>query len=59
MLAFVNRFGYTEYSEISMELVLDETSLVFKVEDTFRRLAILSSSVQGSFDVTRKLVKGT
>jgi hypothetical protein len=54
--SFTNRFGFTQYSEVSMELILDETSQTFEVEDTFRRLAVFAGGVQGSFDISRDLL---
>lgn len=38
---FVNQFGFPCYSEISMELWLDETSLIYKAEENFRKVASL------------------
>jgi hypothetical protein len=37
--AFTNRFGYTQYSTIDIELLLDETNPIFRVEDMFRKLS--------------------
>lgn len=52
---FTNRYGYTQFSEIAMELWLDETSLLYKAEETFRKIASYTGMVENSFDVTRTL----
>lgn len=44
--SFVNRFGNTQYSEIQLELWLDESSLLFKAEETFRKLASIAGGIQ-------------
>lgn len=36
---FVNRFGVPQYTDISIELWLDESSLIYKAEEVFRKLA--------------------
>jgi hypothetical protein len=36
---FVNRFGIPQFSEISIELWLDESSLLYKGEEVFRKLS--------------------
>ena len=49
--SFVNRWGYPQYSEVSMELILDESSKLYKAEETFRRMAALGQAVFQPFQV--------
>ena len=51
--AFTNRWGYTQFSEISIELWLDETSVLYKAEETFRKIASYAGMVESAFDVVR------
>lgn len=44
---FVNALGLPQYSEISMELVLDETSILYKAEENFRKVASLLGMAEG------------
>jgi len=44
---WVNSFGQPMYSEIEIELLLDETHAVYKAEEAFRRaVAVISEKVQ-------------
>lgn len=43
--SFVNRYGHTQYTEVSMELWLDETSLLYKTEEVYRKLASMINSI--------------
>jgi hypothetical protein len=52
---FTNRFGYTQFSEISLELWLDETSPLFKAEEIFRKVASYAGMVQSGIDQGRVL----
>lgn len=55
--SFTNRFGYTQYSEISFELWLDETSFLYKAEEVYRKIASYVGMVQSAFDIA-KSIKG-
>ena len=46
--AFTNRFGYTQYTEVTMELVLDEQAPIYKVEEMFRKLDSFGGGAQGN-----------
>ncbi len=48
---FVNNIGLTQYSEISIELWLDETSLLFKAEEEFRKLGSYTAAIQNLIDI--------
>ena len=45
---FVNALGYPQYSEISLELTLDETTLLYKAEENFRKVASMLGMVEGA-----------
>ena len=51
--SFTNRFGNTQFSEISIELWLDETSLLYRAEETFRKLASYIGMVESAYDVAQ------
>lgn len=48
---WVNQLGYPQYSEISIELTLDETSPLYKLEEAFRTLSALGGEALSAFDV--------
>jgi len=55
---WINEMGNPQYSEVSLELVLDESSKLYKAEEVFRKItAVLGQSVNG-FDVIASQVTG-
>lgn len=50
--SFVNRFGLTQYSQIELELWLDELSPTYQAEEMFRKISSLSGALQGSIGTT-------
>lgn len=42
---WVNQQGYPQYSEVNIELWLDETDVLYKAEEMFRKVAMLSGLV--------------
>ena len=52
---FTNRFGATQYSEIAIELWLDETSKLYKAEETFRKLSSYIGMVENIADTSRSV----
>lgn len=44
---WVNAFGQPQYSEISIELILDETNPLNKVEDMMRQVASIAGMAEG------------
>ena len=48
---WVNAMGNPQYSEISIELVLDETSPLYLAEEVFRKMASIAGMVTGTYDV--------
>lgn len=48
----VNRMGFPQYSEIQIELWLDETSPLFKAEETFRKISSYIGMAQGAASTT-------
>jgi len=47
---WINAMGYPQYSEIEMELWLDENSLLYKGEEIFRKLSAFTGGVFGLTD---------
>jgi len=47
----VNRSGYPQYTNIDFELLLDESSPLYKAEEVFRKMAALGGLVTQFFDV--------
>ena len=52
---FTNKFGHTQYSEVSMELWLDETSALYKAEEMFRKVNAFTSQIQEAFNIPRRI----
>lgn len=50
---WVNAMGFPQYSEIEMELWLDENALLYKGEEIFRKLSALVGMVVGVIDVVQ------
>ena len=53
--SFTNAYGYTQFSEVSMELWLDETSLLYKAEETFRKVASYLGMVENGIDTGKAM----
>lgn len=56
--SWVNSFGQPQYSEIHLELILDESNILNKAEDVFRQLASLTGIAEGVYG-TVKSFEGT
>ena len=52
---WINALGMPQYSEISMELWLDETHVLYKAEEVFRKLSSLAGMVFGAYDVVKSI----
>jgi hypothetical protein len=50
---WVNALGYPQYSEIEIELVLDESAPLYRAEELFRQASVLFGEVLGGFDAVR------
>jgi hypothetical protein len=50
---WINEMGYPQYSEISIELWLDENSTIYKGEEIFRKLMAMTGQVDGLSNVIR------
>ena len=48
---WVNQLGMPMYSEIEIELWLDETNVLYKAEEVFRKLSSLAGMIEGLADV--------
>lgn len=51
---WINRYGFPQYSEIEMELWLDESSMLYRAEEIFRRI----SSIAGMIETTIGIEQG-
>jgi hypothetical protein len=47
---WVNQQGQPQYSEVSIELILDENSLLYKAEEMYRKISIYTGSIGGILD---------
>lgn len=48
---WVNAMGQPQYTEISVELILDENSLLYKAEEAYRKMMSVAGMVIGTTDV--------
>ena len=55
---WVNALGYPQYSEIEIELWLDESDPIYKGEEVFRKLSALTGELLASFSVISSQTKG-
>jgi hypothetical protein len=53
---WVNAMGFPQYSEIEMELWLDENDILYKGEEIFRKLSAFTGMVLNSVDVVQSQV---
>jgi len=51
--AFVNRYGATQYTEINIELWLDETSPLYYAEELFRKTSSYIAMVESAYNLKR------
>jgi hypothetical protein len=56
---WVNALGHPQYSEINIELWLDETNVLYKAEEVFRKLASLTGMVVNAYDTIDSQVRGS
>jgi hypothetical protein len=52
---WVNELGFPQYSEIAMELWLNENSLLYKGEEIFRKLTAFTGMVLNGFDTVQSI----
>lgn len=55
---WVNQRGYPQYSDIDIELLLDETHPLYKAEEEFRRFAMLAGQFIPGYSQARSLFVG-
>ena len=55
---WVNQLGQPQYSDILIELWLDETDPLYRAEEIFRKVSSLTGEFQASFDVISSQVTG-
>jgi hypothetical protein len=51
---WVNQLGFPQYSEIEMELWLDEDNILYKGEEIFRKLSAFAGMIVGLMDVVEE-----
>ena len=56
---YVNEFGFTQFTAVSIELVLDEESLLYLGEQLFRQVSAIAGTVLNVIEVTQSIVEGT
>ena len=54
---WVNEIGQPQVSEIEIELILDETNILYKAEEIFRKVASLSGMFLNIYDVASAKAK--
>ena len=54
---FINNFGYPTFSDIDIELMLDETALIYKAEEIFRKVSSMVGMAMNAYDVIESQVK--
>jgi len=54
---WVNAMGYPQYSEIEMELWLDENAPLYKGEEVFRKLSAFTGMVFGAVDIVQSQIQ--
>lgn len=55
---WTNALGAPQYSEIDLELILDETGILYKAEEIFRKFSSIAGEALQAFDVTSSIVTG-
>jgi hypothetical protein len=53
---FVNSFGTPQYTTIHLELILDESNILNRAEETYRQLASILGSVQSTINLAANFV---
>jgi len=53
---FVNALGFPQLTEVTVELTLDETSPVYRMEESFRRVNAIAGGVLGLADVIQSQI---
>lgn len=50
---WTNELGNPQYSELSIELILDETNPIYKTEEMFRKISAFSGFIANSYDTVK------
>ncbi|OGQ00659.1 MAG: hypothetical protein A2Z40_03840 [Deltaproteobacteria bacterium RBG_19FT_COMBO_60_16] len=54
----VNEFGNPQFTDIEMELILDETDPLYKAEELFRKVSALVGSLANAYEVAAGTITG-
>jgi len=55
---WVNQFGQPQYSEVEIELIVDERSALYKAEEMYRKISIYTASMVYAAENTLNPLKG-
>lgn len=55
---WTNQLGQPQFSEVALELILDETSFLYKAEEIYRKVSIYTASALFSIDNTANPIRG-
>ena len=55
---WINQMGQPQYSEVALELILDENDFLYKAEEMYRKVAIYVATAMSGIDNTVNPVKG-
>jgi len=56
--AQVNAFGNPQYSDVEIELTLDETDPLYKAEEAYRKMQAIAGMILNGYDVVRRAITG-
>lgn len=50
---WTNELGFPQYSELDIELWLDENNFIYKAEEVFRKISAITGSVIGLYEIAK------
>ncbi len=53
-----NQLGFPQWTDVDIELILDEENILYLAEEVFRKVASIAGTVINTFDVVESLVTG-
>src|SRR4030042_4052361 len=54
----VNQLGFPQWTDVSIELILDEENILYMAEEIFRKVSSLAGLVINTFDTVESLITG-
>ena len=55
---WINQIGNPQYSEVEIELILDETHPLYKAEEMFRKVSAMTGQVLNAYEVSSAFITG-